>query len=435
MALGTRRQQDCFLGIDLGTSGVRCIAIDADGAIRAEARAALPGSSRPADGHSEQDSADWWQATGTAIRGLLKEKPGRVRALCADGTSSTLLLCDAAGRPTGPALMYDDRRATAQAAAIAAVAPADSPTRSASSTLAKLLYLLETHPNRDAQTAVHQADWINGRLTGRFGITDENNALKLGYDPLRRRWPAWLRQLPLDSALLPRVVPVGTPLGSIAEGTARQLGLPADTLVIAGTTDSNAATLAAGAERPGDAVTSLGSTLVLKVVSDVPVSAAQYGIYSHRIGDHWLVGGASNSGGAILRQYFDNDALAKLSARIDPERPSGLDYYPLTAPGERFPINDPEKPARLTPRPADDVAFLQGILEGIARIEADGYALLARLGTPVPRRILSSGGGAGNPVWTRIRQRLLGVPVLAATHTEAAYGAAQLARRGAAGLR
>lgn len=435
MAPDSHRQRDCFLGIDLGTSGVRCIAVDGDGAPCAEARAALPESSRPSEGYSEQDPADWWEATAVAIRGVVKEKPGRIRSLCVDGTSSTLLLCDAAGRPTGPALMYDDRRATAQAAIIAAVAPVDSPTRSASSTLAKLLCLLDTHPTGDALTAVHQADWIHGRLTGRFGVTDENNALKLGYDPLVRCWPSWLAQLPLDPVRLPRVVPVGTPLGPVAGESARQLGLPADALVIAGTTDSNAATLAAGAELPGDAVTSLGSTLVLKVVSDAPVSAAQHGIYSHRIGSHWLVGGASNSGGAVLRRYFDDDTLVKLSARIDPGRPTGLDYYPLTAPGERFPVNDPEKAPRLSPRPNDDVAFLQGMLEGMARIEADGYALLSRLGAPAPRRILSSGGGAGNPAWTRIRQRLLGVPVMAATHTEAAYGAAQLARRGAARLR
>jgi sugar (pentulose or hexulose) kinase len=83
------------------------------------------------------------------------------------------------------------------------------------------------------------------------------------------------------------------------------------------------------------------------------------------------------------------------------------------------------------PRPADDVRFLHGLLEGIARIERDGYARLTELGTPPPRRVLTTGGGAGNRVWSQIRQRLLAMPVTTAEHQDAAYGAALLALRGA----
>jgi sugar (pentulose or hexulose) kinase len=425
-----RETPDCYLGLDLGTSGCRCIAIDDAGEVRAEARAALPGSARPEPGHSQQDPADWWRAARETLAEAVRQRPGRVRAICVDGTSSTLLLCDAHGGPLGPALMYDDRRATRQAAAIEAVAPADCAAHGPGSTLAKLLCLLDEGAADRASHAAHQADWINGRLCGRLGVSDENNALKLGYDPLTRRWPAWLSRLPVPPALLPEVVAVGTPLGPVTATVAADLGLPAETQVIAGTTDSNAATLAAGAWAPGDAVSSLGSTLVLKIVSRTPVFAAAHGVYSHRLRDRWLVGGASNSGGAVLRQFFDDTQLAAFSAQIDPDRPLGLDYYPLPAIGERFPVNDPSLAPRLTPRPASDAAFLQGLFEGIADIEAEGYALLGRLGAPQPRRVLSSGGGAHNPAWTRIRERRLGVPVQAAVHTEAAYGAARLARDG-----
>lgn len=72
------------------------------------------------------------------------------------------------------------------------------------------------------------------------------------------------------------------------------------------------------------------------------------------------MGGASNTGGAVLRQYFTNDQLQQLSQRIDPDQPSGLDYYPLVNPGERFPVNDPALQPRLEPRPEDDALFLQG---------------------------------------------------------------------------
>jgi sugar (pentulose or hexulose) kinase len=214
----------------------------------------------------------------------------------------------------------------------------------------------------------------------------------------------------------------------IEPSLAATLGLPADLMVVAGTTDSNAATLAAGDHESGDAVTSLGSTLVVKVWSERPVNAAQFGVYSHRLNDRWLAGGASNSGGAVLRQHFSDAELADLSATLDPHRSTGLDYYPLPATGERFPVNDPDLQPRLAPVPADRAVFLQGMLEGIARIEADGYRRLAELGAPFPSRVFTAGGGAANPAWSAIRQRLLGVPVMTATHGEAAYGVASLAR-------
>jgi sugar (pentulose or hexulose) kinase len=127
---------------------------------------------------------------------------------------------------------------------------------------------------------------------------------------------------------------------------------------------------------------------------------------------------------------FDDRQLAALSESIDPSIASPLDYLPLPKPGERFPVNDPTLAPRLSPRPADDAEFLHGLLESLARIEARGYALLAELGATPVRRVDTAGGGAQNPVWTRIRQRLLGVPVARATHTEAAYGVALLARDG-----
>ena len=95
--------------------------------------------------------------------------------------------------------------------------------------------------------------------------------------------------------------------------------------------------------------------------------------------------------------------------------------------GERFPVNDPQLAPRLTPRPADSVSWLHGLLEGMAAIEQQGYARLIALGTTPPSRILSSGGGSRNLAWQAIRQRRLGIPVARARHGEAAYGSALLA--------
>ncbi|MFZ5579526.1 MAG: FGGY-family carbohydrate kinase [Pseudomonadota bacterium] len=429
------------LGIDFGTSGVRACALDADGICQGEAAVPLPPliemvaggpeTRHPGmDGCGEQDPALWWAALRELLTQLsAKVSLTRLRAIAIDGTSGTLVVCDESGRPLHPALMYNDARAIAEAARIATIAPRESGAHGATSSLAKLLWLRARGMPETAR-ALHQAEWIAGRLLGRFDQGDENNALKLGYDVIARRWPDWLSALDVNASHLPRAREPGTPLGTVAPEVARTLGLSPDTLIVAGATDSIAATLASGATRTGDAVTTLGTTIVLKVFSDHPVFAPEFGIYSHRLGEIWLAGGASNSGGAVLRQFFDDAALADLSDRIVPERDSGLDYYPLPAPGERFPVADPTLAPRISPRPADDARFLHGLLEGMARIERDGYHRLATLGAPWPTRVLTMGGGARNPAWSAIRARLLGMPVSARADAIPACGAARLALRG-----
>src|SRR5512143_3662072 len=280
-----------------------------------------------------------------------------------------------------------------------------------------------------ARLYLNQADWLAGLLTGRVGMSDYHNALKLGLDLDTLQWPAWVEYL-ADVDYLPVPIAPGAPLATMSRPRARYLGVDPACMVHAGTTDSIAAFLAAGVSGSGDAVTSLGSTLVLKLLSDKRVESTEHGVYSHWFGRRWLAGGASNAGGAVLRQFFDDRQLAALSERIDPAVASPLDYLPLPKVGERFPVNDPTLAPRLSPRPADDADFLHGLLESLARIEKQGYSLLARLGATPLGRVETAGGGASNPAWTRIRQRLLGVPVCRAAHTEAAYGAALLARDG-----
>ena len=110
--------------------------------------------------------------------------------------------------------MYNDARAAREAALIANIAPAESGAHGRSSALAKLLYLLDR--NHDGvRHAVHQADWIAGKLSGRHGVSDENNALKLGYDPIARAWPGWIERLGVRRDLLPEVLVPGTRFAEI----------------------------------------------------------------------------------------------------------------------------------------------------------------------------------------------------------------------------
>lgn len=412
---------DFGLGLDFGTSGVRVAVVDRDRTLHWSDRAPYP----PAPTLAES----WRQALWDRLRAVPLSLRGQVRRIAIDGTSGTVLLCDRQGHPLAPARLYNEACDPAILDAIAALTPANSPARSTTSSLAKLLDWSHTLPcDRWQQAAylLHQADWLCAHLHGRWGLSDYHNSLKLGYDVGCLAYPESLQTAPW-AGLLPHIVAPGSILGALNPAIAKDLGFAPDCQIVAGTTDSIAAFLASGAQQPGEGVTSLGSTLAIKLLSQHRVDASQYGIYSHRLGDYWLAGGASNTGGAVLAQFFDAPTLATLSQHIDPHRPTGLDYYPLLQPGERFPVNDPHLAPRLSPRPPDDATFLQGLLEAIARIEHQGYTLLAQLGATPLTGVYTAGGGATNAAWTTLRQRYLQRPIKIAASTEAAVGTAYLA--------
>lgn len=413
------------LGIDIGTSGVRAVAMEKGGGIAGQAAARLS-----AHGANGRDPAVWRRTLDTVLADLFAEIDAmRIVSIAVDGTSGTVLPVTRDGEPLADALMYSDPVEDRDIlVSIATRAPSASAAHGPTSGLAKVLQFRKWLA---PWKSIHQADWIAGLFTGTFDLSDENNALKTGYDPVSRGWPAWIGSVGTTLDDLPEVRAPGTPFGSVCQAAARRYGFGPATIVTAGTTDGCASFLATGASQPGEGVTALGTSLTVKVLSDTPIFAPQYGLYSHRIGDMWLAGGASNTGGKVLAAFFDADRIAELSLRIDPAVPTGLDYYPLTGPGERFPIADPTLPPRLEPRPADDGRFLQGLFEGIAGIEARAYALLAELGGPRLTSLRSVGGGAANPVFSEIRRRRLGVPFLPAFSDEAAAGTARLAWMGA----
>lgn len=414
-----------FLGIDFGTSGARACAIDAQKNILWEQRVAYSDALplRPSSGQT-QTPFDWRDALHQLLRDLPNHLAQALQGIAIDGTSGTVLLCDAQLNPVSPALLYCDDRAGVQAAQLKTIAAQNHTVCTATSGLAKFLWLTQHHPA--ARHFLHQADWLTALLSGQAGISDYHNALKTGYDVEHLCWPDWILALP-HAALLPKVIAPGATIGRIQPDVAARFGIATDCLIHAGTTDSIAAFMASDVHEVDVGVTSLGTTLVLKQLCQKRIDAPEYGIYSHRYGDLWLVGGASNAGAGVLRNYFDDKQIETLSERIDPLCDSPLDYYPLPRIGERFPVNDAQLLPRLTPRPGDDTAFLHGLLQGLARIEAAGYAKLERLGAPPLKRVMTNGGGAINAVWQHMRARILGVPVEPCSHAEAAYGAALLA--------
>lgn len=410
-----------YLGIDFGTSGARAVVINAEGVIQSETKYSFTEASSP------PAAVTWKRALFALIEQIPQEIRTGIKAIAINGTSATVLLCDAAGQSITEPLMYNDARGVEVMETLRAIAPPNHTVLSPTSSLAKLLWLKrKAEGKRQNDYFLHQADWLAFLLHGQLGISDYHNALKLGYDPEQLCYPYWMEQL-TEMFIIPQVLAPGTPVGEVTADVAHDLGLPRDCVVCTGTTDSIAAFLASGAKSPGEAVTSLGSTLVLKLLSRTRVDDTRYGIYSHRLGDLWLTGGASNTGGAVLRHFFSDAELESLSCQINPNKESPLDYYPLLKAGDRFPINDPNLPPQLEPRPTDSVEFIHGLLEGMARIEARGYQLLQQLGATQLTRVYTAGGGAKNPAWTSIRERHLKVPVGLSMHTDAAYGTALLA--------
>ena len=405
-------QDSLALGIDLGTSGVRVAVLN-------QQRELLYTDSTGYR-RSLADPDDWLRSCVQLITAIPKPFRCRLGAVAVDGTSGTLLACDSEGTPLGKALPYKVT-CPEQLDQVLELVQAGQPAASASGSLARALRLLHQH----SQPLIlrHQADWITGWLLDDWRFGEEGNNLRLGWSLTDQRWPHAFDQEAWRAAL-PEIQASGSRLGTIDSARATQLELPEDLLVIAGTTDANAAVLTADAA-DDEGITVLGSTLVLKRFTNVPLRPGA-GTSSHRVGGRWLGGGASNSGGAVLRECFPGIDLNELSRQIDPDQESGLKLLPLSGKGERFPVDDPDLEPILTPRPVSDALYLHGLLEGLSHIERHGWTRLTELGAPAPKRLVTLGGGAGNPQWRRLRQRLLGIPIRSC-YSPPAAGVARLA--------
>jgi xylulokinase len=462
-----------FLGLDVGTQGVRAVACTVDDAARACApqlvQAAQPFPSGvnvtglPL-GHAEQQPAGWWQAATACLRQLTAQlQPARIRALSVTSTSGTLCLLDGRGEPLRPAVMYNDARARQEASA-AQTAGAELAGRlgyrfNASFALAKLLWLARYEPAAlsQARYIVHAADFLIGRLCGAYDVTDSSNALKTGYDIEHGGWPAFIAQdLGLPTTKLPRVVSPGTVIGAVTQAAAEQTGLAAGTLVAAGMTDGCAAQIAAGAVAPGDWNSTLGTTLVLKGVTEQLLRDPQGRIYCHRHPDgYWLPGGASNVGGEILAQSFPGADLTARDQQAARLSPGAWVAYPLARRGERFPFVQPEAEGFLVPftaiqhfqahasrilkpelsspasvevdTPPSQAAIYTAYLEGIAYVERLAYATLEALGAVLGDAVHVAGGAARSDVWLQIRADILRRELWRPVEPGAAMGAAILA--------
>ncbi|HQR81889.1 MAG TPA: FGGY family carbohydrate kinase [Thiotrichales bacterium] len=383
------------IGIDCGTSGVRAVAVNSCQQILAESALAL----------TEQTPAHWWKTTLSVLDDLFSQLHQTVVlasyqvAISLDATSSSLFLISRDGIPLTPVLMYYDACSN-MASAIRSQLGSNSGAQGAQSSLAKALTL---------------ADSL---------------AKQIPHDTVLHQWEKATLEL-IGQAHLPKVVAPATLIGDLKEALRERWQLPTSTQLASGTTDSIAAFLATGASMPGDAVISLGSTLAFKLLTHQPYFDAEKGIYSHRLWNQWLVGGASNAGGACLLQAFELSQL-QLLAQQSLVQPSPVpDYYPLPSQrcGERFPVNDPHLCAPSLPHTLDASERFSTLVHGLVAIEQLGWQRLSEGCEQPITRLYACGGGNKNPAWAGLRKATLTMPHAHPLSEQAAVGAAMLALR------
>ena len=425
-----------FLGVDLGSSGLRAAVLGEADRPGGHPDDPVGGWEVPYAGPFDDPEA-WRQGLIQLLSALPEQVRRRVSAFAVDGTSGTLLACHRDGRllpsPLDRALPYHQACPEQAGELRDLLEPSagwpDHPAASTSGSLARALKLqtvaLQAGMAGDLLLR-HQADWLTGWLLNDWRWGEEGNNLRLGWDLQEGRWIGSIARA-IGPHVLPLVRRSGSMLGRLDPAAATALGLPEKCRVVAGSTDANAAVLAADPAE-GDGVAVLGTTLVLKQFVDAPLAGP--GISNHRVAGRWLAGGASNAGAGILRRFFNDAQIAELSRQIDPDRPTGLHLLPLSGPGERFPVDDPTLTPILEPRPISDARYLQALLEGLTAIEVAGWQRLSALGGPALKRVISLGGGARNSQWRTLRARALGLPVLNRPKRTAALGMALLARAG-----
>jgi len=438
--------QDLFVGLDAGTQGARAIACDAEGRVAAEASvpfAHSPTSPRP--GWHEQDPEDWWAAALACLQAVVSKAADAghsreaLRRLAVSSTSGTVLLIDDAGRPLRPAIMYSDNRAAAEAERINQIAGLLCEKMgyrfSASFALPKILWLAEHEPKAlEAGRICHAADFLVGRLTGRYDVSDTSNVLKTGYDLLDGRWPAFVGDLGLPLGRLPSVLRPGETIARMTTEVAERTGLSQMALVVAGATDGTAGFLASGACQVGQWCSTLGTTLVLRGVSREIVRDPLGRIYSHAHPDGlWLPGAASNVGGECLESRFKGKSLARLDTQVARHLPNKLLLYPLARRGERFPFADPEAEGFLRGRVRGQGQLYAAHLEAVAFVERWCFDIMAQLGLPIASPIFASGGATASDVWLQLRADVLNRPLRVAANAHSAKGAALLAASSALG--
>ncbi len=439
-----------FLGIDLGTSGVKALLVDGDERIVAQGHAALT-VSRPQPLWSEQDPDDWWRATLAALGDLRAAAPremGAVRGIGLSGQMHGATLLDDRDRVLRPAILWNDGRAMAECAEIERRLPAS---RAISGNIAmpgftapKLLWVARHEPEVFARTArvLLPKDYLRLRLTGSHASEMSDAAGTLWLDVARR---AWSEDLLDATGLAPRHMPAlyegSAPTGSLLPEIAAASGLPAGAIVAGGAGDNAAGAVGIGAVRPGAGFLSLGTSGVLFVAGDrfAPNPAGAVHAFCHCLPGRWHQMAVMLSAASCLDWATRALGFADVGALVTAAATADADDRTLFLPylsGERTPHNDPEATGAFLglTHDTDGPALARAVLEGVAFGAADGLSALLD-GDADIETLSVIGGGARSRFWGGILAAALDWPLDYHADGEVgpAFGAARLGRLAATG--
>jgi len=434
-----------YLGLDLGTSGVKAVLIAADGALIDQATAPL-NVSNPRPLWSEQDPADWWTATRQAVAALCSRNDvSGVRGIGLSGQMHGAVLLDGAERVLRPAILWNDGRSDAECRALEMAEPRS---RAITGNLAmpgftapKLLWVRTHEPEIFAATrrVLLPKDWLRLKLTGAAISEMSDAAGTLWLDVGRRCWSQeMLAATGLSEKEMPALVEGTEPAGRLSRDAASEMGLPADSIVAGGAGDNAAGAAGIGCIAPGQAFVSLGTSGVVFVADPGFLPDPERGVHAfcHCLPRTWhrmsviLSAAASLSWVAQVTGAADEAALLAEIEREGAASRGRIVFLPYLS-GERTPHNDPMASGvffGLTGA-ATRADLGRAVLEGVAFALADGLAALEACG-PRIERLMAIGGGARSRLWLGILAAALDRTLVVGSGAEVgpALGAARLAK-------
>jgi xylulokinase len=446
-----------FLGLDIGTSGVKVILVNEAGEVERAATTPLQLTTlRP--GWAEQDPAAWWEAALAAMRDVLREGAAvRVAAVGISGQMHSSVFLDRDGEVIRPALLWSDGRTTAECREITQRAGGEARLRDwvcnpalEGFTLPKVLWLRNHEPQAFARLAkvLLAKDYIRYRLTGTLATEPSDASGTLMFDPARVRWSREIMEaVGLSTELLPDVGGSAETLGRVTPDVARLTGLAAGTPVVGGGADNACGAAGVGVVTPGEAVTSWGTSgTVLAPTAEPRVDPGlRAHTFCHVVPGVWYLMGVVLSAGGAFAWYRDQlarelsdgghgEANERLNAEAAgvPVGAGGVTFLPYLQ-GERTPHRDASaRGAILGLSLAHTRAHVsRAVLEGVAFALRDSLSILQELGIS-SRQLLLTGGGAHSPFIRQLQAEVFGRPVCTVNREEGpAYGAALLAAVGA----
>ena len=462
-------QDPLFLGLDVGTSSLKALLVDASGRSVASGSADY-GLATPRPGWCEQDPEDWVRATEPAVRRALAEAEsaghrdpaGRIAAIGFSGQMHGAVLVDRGNAPLRPCILWNDSRSAPQCAELEREIGRETVLARTGNrllpgfTAPKVCWVQRHEPDlwKSTDCVLLPKDYLRLRLGGVRATDAADASGTLFFDVARRRWSAeMLRDLGIDEAQVPACHESPETVDRLSPHAAARLGLVAGTPLVAGAGDQAAAAVGMGVAEPGALCATLGTSGVLFAASDAFRASPDGALHAfcHALPGRWHLMSVMLSAGGSLRWFLDTMArdapqraaaagclvhewIDREAARIAPGC-DGVTFVPTLA-GERCPVPDPSATGSFVglTLATTQAHLARAVLESVAASMALSLDLIRGAGI-APKVALATGGGFDSALWGRMHADAFGLPLARAPRSEgSARGAAVLAGIGIGGI-